>query len=216
MILLLLSLNAHSADLDFCQARSQILAKIAYCEENDFFVKAADACLQKLEQEILKEKKLLEVTFQKNAKASKTAQDGKILNTKSDLTATELSFQNLLTTANVAKQNITLYKTSLAYSGNPTEAMLATNGLRAHLQKVWCYSDNLSALNNRLERLETKIGEIKKSREETLSLLKSSEAKISRLEGGAATISSGNETETKVPTNSAPRQSQISEKSPKP
>lgn len=183
----LFSLSAQAADTPYCVPSNQIRATVELCEENDNFVDAADACLDKFAREVSETQRILGIAFSSTGSQSASAQSAKLANSSGDLGDTDQKLQKLVADAESARRNMVSYLPALVYPGDPSADMLGSYGLAAFLGEIWCFKDNRLSLLKRVAEMDKRLADLRKTIAQTETLLKrtnSYEAHLGATSGG--------------------------------
>ena len=178
LILALLSPPAH-AELDYCTPKNRVDPYVQYCYQNDYFVKAADLCLDKFQSEVNSFQKKLTNSFRYHDSASVSAQHRKLDNTAQDLSDTDATLRELIQRAKYARENILRYRKTIILPGaaNPEELGAA---YRLYADTP-CYRENRQALEGRVALLDKKITELSQTKAATDSMRLTTDARLTNL-----------------------------------
>jgi len=160
-ILLLCTPAAH-AEVNYCVPTAQVDSQVEYCYQNEFYVQAADLCLQKFQSDILNYQRVITSSFRGHDEASVSAQQRKLDNTAQDLSDTNATLHELLRRAHIARDNVVTYRKTIILPGAATPEELGdAYGIYANTN---CYHDNKEALENRIALIDLKIAELSRAK----------------------------------------------------
>ena len=144
-----------------CLPADKILAKIEDCQENVYFIEAGERCIKQLDLEFQVANKKLNKAFIENASQNSRAQNSKLNNIDQNLSANSNSLKELLAKSERAKLTLQEYLSGLVFPGNPSPKMLNDLNLREYLSDFWCYESAEVALKEKIDKLDTKIAQLK-------------------------------------------------------
>lgn len=176
----------------FCSALPLLATKVQDCSENQLFSQAANACLQKLENQIQAENLMLSQAMLLNSTAAASAQSGRMENNSKNINALQLSMQKLIEEARHARREIVSYSENFVYAGPISKE----NAERLHMVKFLrsfnCHSEPLGELVKVVGKLDQKVAEMQKVTKAALTLEATTAANIKKIDASSVTQSASN------------------------
>ncbi len=160
--------NQDSKLISICNPSMHVAEAVNFCEDNDAFVKAGEACLAKLEELAKKETQILQGNFSGN---KESRQAGKFQASAEDYTATSTSLLKLMAITENALEDIYEYKDLAVLPEDSDDPEVTGKDSTAYAMSIDCYGDVQASLDSLLNDFDHKLGEFIAAKEASDSFL---------------------------------------------
>lgn len=151
-----------------CDPAMRVSEAVNFCEDNDAFVRAGEACLARLEELAKKETQALRGNFSGN---KESRQAGKFQASAEDYTATSTSLLKLMAITENALEDIYEYKDLAVLPEDSDDPEVTGNDSTAYAMGIDCYGDVQASLDSILNDFDHKLGEFIAAKEASDSFL---------------------------------------------
>ncbi len=162
--LLFLALHpaAFAETKSYCKALPELTSGVKDCQQNVYFAKSAQLCLDKMEKQIQSEQAFLNALMLLNNTATASSQSARIRNNSTNLTGLRATMEKLMADARTVRQEIVEYSKYFVYAGPISQAKAQQLNLEGYLQKFKCFSRNREALAQVVKIVDERIAEFDK------------------------------------------------------
>ncbi|MGZ3654328.1 MAG: hypothetical protein ACXVCS_02165 [Bdellovibrionota bacterium] len=172
-------------DKSYCYSLPDLASKVKDCQQNVFFVKAADACIAKLDSEIKSQQALLSAAMLLSGANATSAQSGRMANSSADLAQMQSTLQSLETEANTARAEIVNYAQNFTYAGPVSHEFAERFHMTRFLQKFPCFANSQSLLVDDVKQIDTQVASLDKARQNAAQMAKVNGVNIKSLDASS-------------------------------
>jgi hypothetical protein len=162
---LLISTAASAADHAVCSGLAQLAAQVKDCQQNSFYVRAADACLTKLESDISAQQALLSAAMLLSNATADSSQSARMANSAQDLGQMQSTLTSLENEAQQAASEIKNYSVNFKYAGPISQAFAARFHMDKFLGKFPCFANSQAMLTDDLKKISQHVAELDGARQ---------------------------------------------------
>jgi hypothetical protein len=190
----------------YCVDLSELASKVKDCQQNSYFLAAAQKCLAKLEKEIDANQALLSAAMLLRNASTASAQSARIENNDGNLANLQSTLDDLEGQAAKARAEVLAYSHNFVYAGPITQEKAEKYHLVRFLQNFQCFSRNYKGLGQVIETINQHVADFKKAAAAAKAMQAADSAHLKNLDATTLTTAAhGRETTARAPASATVR-----------
>jgi hypothetical protein len=199
IVALLMSTSAGAAEHAVCSGLAQLAAQVKDCQQNSFYVRAADACLGKLESDISAQQALLSAAMLLTNATADSSQSARMANSTQDLSQMQATLQDLENEAQQAAVEIKNYSINFKYAGPISQAFAARYHMEKFLGKFPCFANSQAMLTDDLQRISKHVAELDGARQTAAKMAAVNGVNQKKLDASSLSVAAHGRSTASVP-----------------
>lgn len=186
LLFLSFPVRAHAEDEPVCLALPAIKELVQLCEQNSFYVRAAEACVKKLEAEIEVQKNLLAASMAIANASAVSGQQAQMDNHAQNVAQMEATILRLEDRARKAHAEMRAYGNSFMYAGSLSPETAARLHIEEYLQGFTCFAENRDQLKKSMQQVEDRVSQLDRSLEASRKLKMANDKNAKNLDASSS------------------------------
>jgi hypothetical protein len=188
----------------YCIDLVPLSATVKDCQQNVFYVRAARACVAKLEKEIATQQSLLSAAMLLAQAAAADSQSARIDNSVQDLSRMQSTLESLEAEAKQARADLKAYGQVFTYAGPLSPAFAKRFHMESFLQRFPCFSENQSLLGDEIKGVEQRIADLDKGAKAAAQMAGVSRTNLQKLDASSTNGVAHGRATASVPAKAVP------------
>jgi hypothetical protein len=177
--------QARAEESNFCASLPALANLIKDCQQNVFFVKAADVCEIKLQKEIAAQQALLTGAMAFASVQAGSSQSARIANSNADLNRMRATLEDLHAKAKRARIEMLNYGANFTYPGPISKRVAERLHMDKFLGSFHCYADNQEYLGMTVKDVESHIADFEKALKSTAPLVTKNAESLKKMDASS-------------------------------